>query len=85
MNACLNEIEMNTCKNCGGKFEKYTAVLECGDCEDGVSESVRDIDFDGTGYCKCHICNGTGEIKSIETEFCCYECMKEYEEEVFGI
>lgn len=75
---------MNVCVQCKSNFESYDRFYECQYCEDGITESVRDIDFNGTGYCRCHVCQGTTEIIVLEQSFCCEECLDEHEQELFN-
>jgi len=64
----------HVCKNCGGAFNEWTLVSTCQNCDDGMAEVSRDIDFTGEAYCRCYVCNGSGEISHTETDYCCEEC-----------
>ena len=72
------------CKNCKGTFFEWRYEFKCQNCDDGITDNVRDIDFNGTGYCTCHVCKGTGEESTAETEFCCVECIEEHSDEHFN-
>lgn len=67
------------CKYCKGSFRQWTYTWECYNCDEGMAECTRDIDFDTSGYCKCHVCNGSGELSRTETIFCCEECIESHE------
>jgi hypothetical protein len=69
------------CAHCQSKFESYKSYYRCHNCDDGICECTRDIDFNGTGYCKCYVCGGSGEINYIETTFCCDDCAMDHENE----
>lgn len=75
---------METCKNCKSKFEVWTYEYVCQHCEDGIAETTRDIDFNGTGYNICHVCKESGLQSKKEDEFCCECCMDEYMDEICG-
>ena len=66
-----------TCKNCKSKFNEWHYEYKCQHCDDGITDNVRDIDFDGSGYCKCHVCKGTGIESQVETDFCSEDCINE--------
>lgn len=74
-----------TCKNCNGKFNEWHYEYICQHCDYGMAETYRDIDFNGTGYHECRICNGTGEESQVQTDFCCEECIIENCESFFTI
>jgi hypothetical protein len=78
------EDKMHICINCGSEFKEWIFVYKCQNCDDGITDNVRDIDFDGSGYCKCHVCKGTGEEEILETYCCCEYCMDEHIEKVTG-
>lgn len=44
---------------------------------DGQIESTRDYGWDKDGMMKCYKCNGVGEIKSIDHDFCSEDCFNE--------
>lgn len=71
-----------TCKNCQGQFSEYIIEYDCQNCDDGITDNVRDIDFDGSGFCKCYVCKGSGTESYTETDFCCIECIKEHFETI---
>ncbi len=68
----------HTCINCKGHFYEWNYEYDCKHCDDGTAETIRDIDFNGTGYHTCNICKGTGAESQTETEFCCEDCINEY-------
>lgn len=72
------------CKNCESSFHEWSYEFKCQHCDDGITDNVRDIDFDGSGYCKCHVCKGTGYEETTETDFCCEDCIEEYTSEQYG-
>ena len=67
-----------TCLSCKGLFTQWNYEYNCQHCDDGIAETSRDIDFNGTGYCKCSVCKGTGIESQVETDFCCEDCISEH-------
>lgn len=66
------------CKQCQKNFNEWKLTIECDRCEDGFAEITRDIDYNSSGYCRCHECGGTGERVISQQYFCSEECSEEY-------